>query len=157
MNQPDTFVEFKLLDIPPTKVRSSKYETPILTLTKGVAAIDLFPIQKLNEILIPKSGIMLSLRFPFEQPFGCVIHGDDINGITKKNIIDGIRKAYRQMYRHSRDLPSKQISNNTSIELIAYPLKNLIIESVIYYPEKDTIKARIEGLEKVITGQNFPF
>jgi hypothetical protein len=63
-------------------------------------------IADLDVLVTRKTHLRLTLDYPFERPYEGIIIGD--GGVTLRQIIDGIRRGFRVMYRGSseEDIPN---------------------------------------------------
>lgn len=151
MNQNKISSDFVRLQIPMLMINSLLYKTSVVKFNhlQGKVSLKMIDCPGINDVMIDSNYATIVMKFPLRSPFTCNIITQD-GFITKKQIIDQVRAAYRQQYK----LINLSEANQSEATLL-HPLKNLYIDNVYYSTEKNIIIANVDGVESIIN--NYPF
>ncbi len=139
------------LEIPMMMLNSSLYKTSVVNLNHRASSMSLKVIDcpGIDDGIIYAESATIIMQYPLGSPFTCIVCGRD-GVITKRQIIERIRAAYRQQYKLIK------ISNDErSGVLNSHPLRNLFIDAVFYNKGSSTIIANVDGIESIV--DNYPF
>lgn len=147
------------LDIPPFKVDSADFKTPMLITNNGSMILDMVSISNLDQVIFEEEGILtLSIQFPFKLPHGTALQASG-KFITIRDVINTTRNAYRSLYRRLTSFPCDIEKCGVSSELyeLTYPINSLHVEGVYFCHSKKIVKIHTHGNPIVRKDPNIPF
>lgn len=147
------------LDIPPFRLMSPSYETPVFSHSFGQSALMLRPIPEIERTLITSDAITIEISFPFRTRMSAVFSSQ--RGFSKLKIIDCVRKAYRRAYRHATHIPYStidytDIATNKSY-YVTYPFGSLMCEKVVYSESDNILRPVTDSFPNINEEPQTPF
>lgn len=147
------------LDIPPFRLMSVSYETPVFSFSDGAPSLKLRSIRNISEVLIESDTITIEVTFPFTSPLSAVFSSE--KGFTRLKVIDCIRTAYRRAYRHASHVPYSTVdytdtATNKSY-YVTYPFGSLMCEKVTLLDRGTVIKPHTDSFPNISEEPQTPF
>ena len=148
------------LKIASFKIDCKKYVTPVLSFKENSLKmmLNLKNINNLNEDIILRKSVSVSVLFPFKSPHSSTLISKT-DFITTKDIIDFIREmffsCYRSMTTFPCDIESEGKFNN--LYELTYPIKCLHVEDIYYCEDKHKITLKVIGNPVIRKEPDYPF
>lgn len=102
-------------------------------------------IEGLDDIVVERSHVKLTLDYPFERPYTTEIIGD--RGITLRQIIDAVRTGFRRMYAGAAHAPIPNLPGNERVKgefgEAFHAIHDLVIEGIIFHEEERRLEILI--------------
>lgn len=150
----------KKLGIASFKIDCKNYLTPVLSFQKESQKmiLDLKAINNLDEEIILKKCVSVTILFPFKTPHTATLTSID-QIITPRSIIDFIREMFFSCYRNITTFPCDIESEGKFNNLyeLTYPIKSLHVEDVFYCEKHNKISIKVVGNPIIRKEPDYPF
>lgn len=147
------------LSIPPFRLMSVAYESPIFSFSNNSSSLKMRPIKGVSETLIEAKTITVEVSFPFRAKLSAVFSSD--RGFTRLKIIDCVRQAYRRAYRHASHVPYSTIdyteSSTNRSYYVTYPFGSLICEKVVFIEDQGLLIPETDSFPNITEEPQTPF
>jgi len=148
------------LKIPPFKLLSNSYMTPLIEIKKGKIKASWKKFNDLDEVLVNTELLSFDLSFPFNSKVSYTIYSAK-KGFTTQFLIDEIRRSYRHLFRHSKTPAltwEKTIENGKEVEYqVLYPHSNLFVEDILINHKENKLRIVVEGFPLSFNIDDLPF
>lgn len=137
--------KWTLLEVPPFRIQAKDFMTPVFSMSRNKFNIHMVSIPGLDDVLIPDlKEIFLLIEQPFPRKWRYKIsQHQPCAGLTKRDIICGIRAAYEHGYRHDVCKHSQFLSS-TDEEII--PLSSISVTGVYTSNNEPLIRLNVSGV-----------
>ncbi|MBL8718324.1 MAG: hypothetical protein JNL79_20250 [Myxococcales bacterium] len=100
-------------------------------------------IEGLDDVVLECDEVDLVLDYPFEQEYRAQLTGE----ITLRQIIDAIRRGFREMYRGASHAPIAGLPGNEDVKgsygQAYHGIHDLVIEGILFHEEEGLIEVLI--------------
>lgn len=146
------------LPIPPFRLMSVTYESPVFSFESGAPQLKMRPIADVSEVLIHSKTLTIEISFPFKNTLSAVFSSD--KGFSRLRIIDCVRQAYRRAYRHASHVPYSTIdytdaTTNRSF-YITYPFGSLLCEKVVFHEDNCILVPQTDSFPNISEEPQIP-
>jgi hypothetical protein len=103
------------------------------------------PVEGLDEVVVEMPHVDLTLDYPFENPYSTVVDGGP-DGVTLRQIIDAVRRGFREMYRETSQSVTS-LPGNPRVEgkygVAFHPIGDLVIEGIVFHEDDGRLEILI--------------
>ncbi len=118
---------------------------PVEVASNGYTDVEDAPLEGLDDVIIEMPYVDFTLEYPFTRSYDGVVDGGP-DGITLRQIIDAVRRGFREMYRAASHQPIARLMNERvegAYGTAFHAIGDLVIEGIVFHEEEGRLEILI--------------